>query len=106
MTKLASGLLGELGRKAKAARRRQQRPRRHWLKLGYQPRVVEDTARDLAVAAPQPQHQVQSGLLLDVVVRKRAPVFELLASEDQALLVRRDALLVLDLGLDLRAERR
>ena len=34
-------------------------------------------------------------LLLDVVVRERAAVLELLAREDQALLVGRDALLVL-----------
>merc|ERR1712108_108567 len=40
-----------------------------------------------------------SGLLLDVVVREGPSVFELLASEDQPLLVRGDALLVLDLGL-------
>ena len=39
-------------------------------------------------------------LLLDVVVRERAAVLELLAGKDQALLVRRDAFLVLDLGLD------
>ena len=39
-------------------------------------------------------------LLLDVVVRQRAAVLELLAGEDQALLVGRDALFVLDLGLD------
>ena len=37
--------------------------------------------------------------LLDVVVRQRAAVLELLAGKDQALLVRRDALLVLDLLL-------
>jgi len=37
---------------------------------------------------------------LDVVVRQRTAVFELLAGEDQALLVRGDALLVLDLALD------
>jgi hypothetical protein len=43
---------------------------------------------------------VEGGLLLDVVVRESAAVLELLASEDQALLVRGDALLVLDLGLD------
>ena len=36
-------------------------------------------------------------LLLDVVVRQRPPVLQLLAREDQPLLVRRDALLVLDL---------
>ena len=52
------------------------------------------------VAAAQTQHQVERALLLDVVVRQRATVLELLAGEDQALLVRRDALLVLDLGLD------
>jgi hypothetical protein len=38
--------------------------------------------------------------LLDVVVAQGAAILELLAGEDQALLVRGDALLVLDLGLD------
>ena len=38
-------------------------------------------------------------VLLNVVVRERAAVLELLASEDQALLIRRDALLILDLRL-------
>jgi hypothetical protein len=45
-------------------------------------------------ATSQAQDQVQRRLLLDVVVRQRAAVFELLAGEDQALLVRRDAFLV------------
>jgi hypothetical protein len=53
-------------------------------------------------------------LLLDVVVRQRASVLELLAGEDKALLIRRDALLVLNLrfhvinrvrGLDLESDR-
>jgi hypothetical protein len=35
--------------------------------------------------------------LLDVVVRKRATVLELLSSKDQSLLVRGDSLLVLNL---------
>ena len=52
------------------------------------------------VATAQAQHQVQRRLLLDVVVRERAAVLELLAREDEALLVGRDALLVLDLLLD------
>ena len=39
------------------------------------------------VPASEAQHQVQGGLLLDVVVRERVAVFELLAGEDQALLV-------------------
>ena len=44
-----------------------------------------------SVAAAQAQHQVQGGLLLDVVVRQRAPVLQLLARKDEALLVGRDA---------------
>jgi len=51
-------------------------------------------------AAPEAQDEVQSGLLLDVVVRKGAAVLKLLACEDEALLVRGDAFLVLDLRLD------
>ena len=39
-------------------------------------------------------------LLLDVVIGKGAAVLELLASKDQTLLIWRDSLLVLDLGLD------
>ena len=49
-------------------------------------------------ATTESEDQVKSGLLLNVVVRQRATVFELLAGEDEALLVRRDAFLVLDLG--------
>ena len=43
---------------------------------------------------------MEGGLLLDVVVRKSAAILELLSGEDQALLVWGNALLVLDLGLD------
>jgi hypothetical protein len=50
--------------------------------------------------AAQTQHQVQRRLLLDVVVRERATVLKLLAREDQALLVRGNALLILDFALD------
>jgi hypothetical protein len=51
-------------------------------------------------SSAQAQDKVQGALLLDVVVRQGAAVLELLAREDEALLVRGDALLVLDLGLD------
>ncbi|KFV01739.1 hypothetical protein N340_08256, partial [Tauraco erythrolophus] len=51
-------------------------------------------------ATSQAQHQVQGGLLLDVVVGQGAPIFQLLASKDEPLLVGGNALLVLDLGLD------
>jgi hypothetical protein len=54
---------------------------------------------DLHGTAAQSQHEVQGRLLLNVVVGQRAPVLQLLAREDQALLVRRDALLVLNLLL-------
>jgi hypothetical protein len=53
-----------------------------------------------SATATKAKHQVQRALLLDVVVGQRAAVLELLAGEDEALLVRGDALLVLDLGLD------
>ena len=43
---------------------------------------------------------MEGALLLDIIIRERAPILELLACKDQALLVRRNSLLVLDLRLD------
>merc|ERR1712228_161755 len=43
---------------------------------------------------------MESALLLDVVVGESSSVLELLASEDQSLLIWGNSLLVLDLGLD------
>merc|ERR1711990_738413 len=43
---------------------------------------------------------MESGLLLDVVVTKGSSVLKLLSSEDESLLIGRDAFLVLDLCLD------
>jgi len=43
---------------------------------------------------------VKGALLLNIIVRERSSIFELLAREDQALLVRWDALLILNLRLD------
>merc|ERR1719471_969648 len=40
-------------------------------------------------------------LFLDVVVRKRASIFELLSSENQSLLLRWNSFFVLDFGLDI-----
>ena len=45
--------------------------------------------------------QVKGGLLLDVVVTQRPAILELLARKDESLLIGRDALLVLDLLLDI-----
>jgi len=43
---------------------------------------------------------MQRGLLLNVVVGKGASILKLFSCKDQALLIWRDALLVLDLSLD------
>ena len=50
-------------------------------------------------SAPESEHEVDGGFLLDVVVSEASAVFEALAAEDKSLLVSWDALLVLDLGL-------
>ena len=44
---------------------------------------------------------MEGGLLLDVIIRESATIFKLLAGEDQALLVRWNTLLILDLGLNI-----
>jgi len=43
---------------------------------------------------------VESGFLLDIVVRKSAAILELLSSKDESLLIWRDSFLILDLLLD------
>ena len=43
------------------------------------------------------EDKVESGLFLDIIVRKGAAVFKLLTSEDKALLIWGNAFLVLDL---------
>jgi len=70
------------------------------LYLGDDGGVVEDAAGHLAVSPAQAQDEVEGGLLLDVVVGEGASVLELLPGEDETLLIGGDALLVLDLGLD------
>ena len=52
-------------------------------------------------ATTEAEDKVEGGLLLDVVVSKGPAILQLLASKDEALLVRGNALLVLDLGLDI-----
>lgn len=51
-------------------------------------------------ASSETKDKVERRFLLDIVVRKSTAVFELLAGENQALLIGRYAFLVLDLGLD------
>ena len=51
-------------------------------------------------ATTEAEYEMEGRLLLNVVVRESTTVLKLLTSEDKALLIRRDALLILDLGLD------
>lgn len=55
----------------------------------------------LLTTTTQAQHQVKGALLLDVVVAQGTAILELLTSKDESLLVGGNALLVLDLGLDI-----
>ena len=55
--------------------------------------------------ATKSEDQVEGGLLLNVVVRKSAAILELLAGEDQTLLIGRNTFLVLDLGPNIRERR-
>ena len=50
-------------------------------------------------ATPKTKDQVQGRLFLNVVIRKSAAIFQLLAGKDEPLLVRGNAFLILDLGL-------
>merc|ERR1719431_2466411 len=61
----------------------------------------ENTKLGLGGASAEPEHEVEGALLLDVVVGEGSAVLQLLAGEDQPLLVRGYALLVLDLGFDI-----
>merc|ERR1719433_2162318 len=59
----------------------------------------QDTQGGLDDSSSQSEHEVEGGLLLDVVVGQSPPILQLLPGKDQPLLVWWDALLVLDLGL-------
>ena len=79
----------------------------------------QDTQGRLDDSSSQSEHQVEGGLLLDVVIRQspvtqkkyklkntKEPsvlpsILQLLAGKDQPLLIGRDPFLVLDLGLDI-----
>lgn len=61
----------------------------------------QDLERGLNNATTKTEDEMEGGFLLDVVIGKSAAILKLLASKDQALLVRGDALLVLDFGLDI-----
>ena len=58
-------------------------------------------SRSRLVSSTEAENKMEGGLLLDVVVSKGPAILQLLASEDETLLVRGDALLILDLSLDI-----
>lgn len=60
----------------------------------------EGLDKDLHTAT-KTENKVKSRLLLDVIIGKSATVLKLFAGEDQALLIRRNSLLILNLGLDI-----
>jgi hypothetical protein len=51
--------------------------------------------------ATKTEDEMKGGFFLDIVIRKGATILKLLTSKDQALLVRGNALLVLDLGFNI-----
>ena len=55
----------------------------------------QDTEGGLDDSSSQSEHQVEGGLLLDVVVRQSPPILQLLPGKDQPLLIRRNPFLVL-----------
>merc|ERR1712061_86488 len=57
---------------------------------------------ELLQSSSQSEHQVKSRFLLDIVVRKSTTILKLLPCENQSLLIRWNAFLVLDLGLHIR----
>merc|ERR1712241_791410 len=70
-----------------------------WLDLEGDGLPGEGLDEDLHTSS-QSEHKMESALLLDVVVGESPSVLQLLASEDQSLLIWGNAFLILDLGLD------
>ena len=55
----------------------------------------QQTQGGLNDTTPEPEDQMEGGLLLDIVVRQSAAILQLLAGKDETLLIRRNAFLVL-----------
>ena len=70
-----------------------------WLDIEGDGLTSESLDEDLH-STSESEDEMESGLLLDVVVAEGSAVLELLTSEDESLLIWRDTLLVLDLGLN------
>jgi hypothetical protein len=57
------------------------------------------TSNCQSTTTTETQHKMKSGLLLDVIIRQGTPILQLLPSKYKPLLIWRNTLLVLDLGL-------
>jgi hypothetical protein len=60
----------------------------------------KESARARLLSATKTKHQVESRLLLDIVIGQSATILKLLTSEDETLLIRGNTLLILNLRLD------
>ena len=70
-----------------------------WLDIKGDGLASESLDEDLHTSS-ESQDEMESGLLLDVVIGESSAILELLSCEDESLLIRWDTFLVLDLGLD------
>ena len=70
-----------------------------WLNIEGDGLTSESLDEDLHTTS-ESEDEMESGLLLDVVIGESSSILELLSSEDESLLVWWDTLLILDLGLD------
>jgi len=70
-----------------------------WLNIKGDGLTSEGLDEDLH-STSKSEDEMESGLLLDVVVGEGSSILKLLTSEDESLLIWRDTFLVLDLSLD------
>ena len=70
-----------------------------WLDVQGDGLSSESLDKDLH-SSSKSEHQMESRLLLDVVVRESSAILKLLSGKDQSLLIWRDAFLILNLGLN------
>ena len=70
-----------------------------WLNIEGDGLAGESLDEDLHTSSKS-ENEMESGLLLDVVVREGSAILKLLSSEDESLLIWRNTLLILDLSLD------
>lgn len=61
--------------------------------------LCQESQRGIIYATSKTKDKMQRRLLLDIIIRKCASIFELLSSEDQTLLVRWNSFLILNFGL-------